>query len=360
MKIELKEITVADLVSGYADNADEGVVGYGGRLDIRPKYQREFIYKDEQRNAVIDTLRKDFPLNVMYWAVRDDGNFEVIDGQQRTLSICQYVEGNFSYEKLYFDNLQDDQQAQILDYKLTVYLCTGNDSEKLDWFKTINIAGEELTNQELRNAVYSGAWVTDAKRYFSKRGCVAYSVGGQYLKGAPIRQEYLETAIKWMNGGDIEAYMAKHQHSAKAKPLWEYFQAVIAWVEAVFPNYRKEMKGLGWGFFYNRFKGKKHNAGKLESEIARLMQDDDVTNKKGVYEYALTREERHLNIRAFTDNQKREAFERQKGVCGKCGEKFAMKEMEADHITPWSTGGKTHSDNCQMLCKKCNREKGGR
>ena len=168
MEIELKEITVRELADGYEDNAENGVKGFGGKLDIRPPYQREFIYKDKQRDAVIDTLTRDFPLNVMYWAVRDDGDFEVIDGQQRTISVCQYVEGDFAFNNKYFHNLQDDEKKQILDYKLMVYLCSGTDSEKLEWFKIINIAGEKLTDQELRNAVYSGSWVSDAKRYFSK------------------------------------------------------------------------------------------------------------------------------------------------------------------------------------------------
>jgi len=362
MKIELKEITVAELADGYADRADEGVVGYGGRLDIRPKYQREFIYKDAQRDAVIDTLRKDFPLNVMYWAVRGDGGFEVIDGQQRTISICQYVQGDFSFDDLFFHNLQDDRRRQILDYKLTVYLCTGADSEKLEWFKTINIAGEELTGQELRNAVYSGAWVTDAKRYFSKRNCAAHGLGGDYLSGVANRQEYLETAIKWLAGGKahIESYMGKHQHDAEAKPLWEHFCAVIDWVKAVFPNYRREMKGLDWGAFYAEFKDAKLDAKKLESEVARLMQDDDIKKKSGIYAYLLTGGERHLNIRAFTAAQKRGAFERQQGKCPECKEEFGIDEMEGDHITPWRDGGKTEPDNCQMLCKECNRRKGGR
>ncbi|MDD9817541.1 MAG: DUF262 domain-containing protein, partial [Gammaproteobacteria bacterium] len=262
MKIELKEITVAELADGYADKADEGVVGYGGRLDIRPKYQREFVYGPAKRDAVIDTLRQCFPLNVMYWAVRDDGGFEVIDGQQRTISICQYMHGDFSFEDLFFHNLQDDQQKQVLNYKLTVYLCTGSDSEKLNWFKIINIAGEQLTGQELRNAVYSGAWVTDAKRYFSKHGCAASGLGGDYLSGSAIRQEYLETAVKWLAGGksNIESYMGKHQHDKNAEPLWEHFRAVIAWVQKVFPKYRREMKGLDWGAFYAEFKDEKFDA----------------------------------------------------------------------------------------------------
>jgi hypothetical protein len=168
MNIDLKEIKVRDLTNGYQDNAENGVVGFSGKLDIRPPYQREFIYKDKQRDAVINTVTKIFPLNVMYWAVREDGNFEIIDGQQRTISICQYVNNDFSINGLAFHNLPKDKQEQILDYKLMVYFCSGTDSEKLDWFETINIAGEELTPQELKNAVYSGSWVSDAKRYFSK------------------------------------------------------------------------------------------------------------------------------------------------------------------------------------------------
>ena len=176
MKITLKEISVRDLTNGFEDNNDDGVIGYGGVLDIRPPYQREFIYKDKQKEAVIDTINKNYPLNVMYWAV-NEGGFEVIDGQQRTISICQYVNGDFAYMFRYFHNLQKDEQDRILNYKLMIYLCEGNDSEKLEWFRTINIAGEKLTEQELRNAVYSGSWVSDAKRYFSKNGCAAYGLG---------------------------------------------------------------------------------------------------------------------------------------------------------------------------------------
>ena len=360
MKIELKEITVRDLTDGYEDNQENGVIGYGGKLDIRPPYQREFIYKDKQREAVIDTITKDYPLNVMYWAVREDGNFEVVDGQQRTISISQFVEGDFAFKSRYFHNLQKDEQEQILNYKIMVYLCSGTDSEKLEWFKTINIAGEKLTDQELRNAVYSGSWVSDAKRYFSKNGCAAYGLGGDYLNGTPIRQEYLETTIKWISNDDIEHYMAKQQHEPNANDLWLYFQSVINWVKVVFPKYRKEMKGIQWGFLYNEFKDKNFDHKKLEEEITQLMQDEDVTNKKGIYEYVLTRKEKFLNIRAFTDNQKREAYERQKGICPVCTEEYKIEEMEADHITPWHLGGQTSADNCQMLCKDDNRRKSGK
>jgi hypothetical protein len=361
MNIELKRIAVRELTGGYADNAEAGVVGYGEKLDIRPPYQRNFIYKDKQRDAVIETVRRDYPLNVMYWAVRDDGHYEVIDGQQRTLSICRYVNGDFSIKGLAFHNLQDDQQQQILDYNLMVYFCSGTDSEKLEWFKTINIAGEKLTDQELRNAVYAGPWTADAKRYFSKTGCPAYGIASKYLKGSAIRQDYLETAIDWHSQRKIAEYMSQHQHDENATPLWHYFQRVINWVNATFPNYRKEMKGVEWGHLYNQFQGAPFDTDKLEKQIAKLMMDEDVTSKSGIYSYVLDADERHLSIRAFSGSNKREAYERQKGVCPKCDDhkNLALEEMEADHITPWRQGGKTTPANCQMLCKEHNRRKAG-
>ncbi|MFA5210980.1 MAG: DUF262 domain-containing protein [Patescibacteria group bacterium] len=359
MKIQLKQIKIKDVVNGYVNNDEEGVVGYGGKLNIRPKYQREFVYKDDKRNAVLDTINKGFPLNVMYWVKNEDGTFEVLDGQQRTISFCEYIAGKFSLNNLYFHNLTDTDQKQILDYELMIYFCEGNDKEKLDWFKIINIAGEKLTDQELRNAIYTGPWLTDAKRYFSKTGCAAYGLASDYLTGSAIRQEYLETIINWISNGKIEKYMGTHQHEPNANELWLYFQSVINWMKAVFPEYRKEMKGIDWGFLYNEFKNGKFDSKKLEKEIVKLLQDEDVTKKSGVYSYVLTGDEKYLNIRAFTPNQKREAYEKQKGICKKCKEHFEIDEMEADHIKPWSKGGKTISENCQMLCKECNRRKSG-
>lgn len=360
MKIQLKEITIRELTDGYVDDQEKGVKGYGGRLDIRPPYQREFIYKDKQRSAVIDTITKKFPLNVMYWAACNDNEFEVIDGQQRSISIAQYVKGVFSFNGRYFHNLQDNEKEQILNYKLMIYQCEGTDSEKLEWFKTINIAGEKLTDQELRNAVYHGSWVSDAKRYFSKNGCAAYSIGSGYLNGTAIRQDYLETVIKWVSENNIEEYMGKNQHQPKAGELWEYFEKVIDWTKTVFSEYRKEMKGLPWGELYNRYKDEEFNSIELEKQITKLMKDEDVTKKSGIYAYLLTREERHLHIRAFSDKQKTETYERQNGNCAICGEHFELSEMEADHITPWHQGGHTTSENCQMLCKSDNRKKGGK
>ena len=358
MNIALKEITVRELVNGYKDNNDDGVVGYGGTLDIRPPYQREFVYDVKERNAVINTLQKNFPLNVMYWAVRESGDFEVIDGQQRTISICQYVNGDYSIDGLAFHNLPKDKIEQILNYPLMVYFCSGTDSEKLDWFETINIAGKVLTEQELRNAVYSGSWVSDAKLYFSKNS--RPKIGDEYLNGSANRQEYLEKAIDWISEGTIKEYMSKNQHEPNANELWLYFQNVINWVKVTFPKYRKEMKGIEWGKLYNEYRNEKVDAKVLEEEITTLMLDEDVSNKKGIYYFVLTRRERHLSIRTFSDKQKREAFERQNGICIKCNEKFELHEMEADHIKPWHEGGRTLAENCQMMCKHDNRIKSGK
>lgn len=360
MKIELLDLTVRELRDGYKDSAEDGVKAYRGLLDVRPPYQREFVYKDHQRAEVIRTVQRGFPLNVMYWAVNQDGTFEVIDGQQRTISICQYVTGQFALDDLYFHNLKSDAQEQILDYKLTIYLCSGSDTEKLKWFETINIAGEELTRQELRNAVYSGPWVTDAKRFFSKSGCAASAIGSDYVNGSPIRQEYLETAIAWIAPNSINSYMAENQFNPSANELWLHYQKVIEWVKVTFPNYRREMKGLPWGHLYQEHQAQNLDPKELEHQISALMEDEDVTAKKGIYWYVLSEDEKHLNIRQFSNNQKREAFERQDGKCPRCTKTFEITQMEGDHITPWVEGGKTSSDNCQMLCIECNRRKGSK
>lgn len=360
MKIILKEITIKELAEGYQDNNEGGVIGYSGRLDIRPPYQREFIYNDQKRNAVIDTVKKGFPLNVMYWSDRGGDNYEVIDGQQRTISICQYVHGTFSFEGQYFHNLLPDEKEKILNYKLMVYQCTGTDSERLGWFTTINIAGEELTNQELKNAVYAGPWVTEAKRYFSRAGCPAYQIGHQYLRGSAIRQDYLETTIDWISDGQIEEYMASHQHDQNASDLWRYFQSVIAWIESTFINYRQSMKGVNWGELYKKYGAIKQDTQKFEAETARLMMDDEVEHKSGIYPYLLDRDERHLGLRVFSESMKIQAYEKQAGICPICKKHFEMHEMEGDHIVPWRLGGKTFIENLQMLCRIDNRKKSGK
>ena len=357
MKIELKDLKVGELVEGYRNDGEGGVVGYGGKLDIRPPYQREFVYKDKEREAVIDSIMKSFPLNVMYWSVRDNDTYEIIDGQQRTISIAQYVKGAFSVDGRFFHNLQDDEQEQILGYQLMIYLCSGTDSERLDWFRIVNIAGKKLTDQELRNAVYAGTWVTDAKRYFSKSSGPAAGLGGDYLSGEPKRQDYLETAVKWISEGKIEDYMGRHQHDQNAKPLWEYFQAVIAWIKSTFTEYRSSMKGVDWGSLYNAYKDAELNPVKIEAEVEQLLDDDEVQRESGIYPYILTREAKRLHLRSFDKRMRRRIHRKQNGICAICEKEFKLGEMEADHITPWSEGGKTVEENCQMLCKKCNREK---
>jgi len=365
MQITEKKITVGEVCSGYSNDAEEGVTGYNGMLDIRPKYQREFVYRDSQRDEVIRTVIKGLPLNVMYWCKvkKEDGTegYEVLDGQQRTISLCEYVDGSFSVDDKYFYNLPEDKKNDILNYELFVYVCDGTDSEKLDWFRIINIAGEQLTDQELRNAVYAGSWTADAKRYFSKTGCAAGTLAGDYLKGSSIRQEYLETAIYWaasLEGKTIEKYMAEHQNDPSAIQLWNYFRSVIDWVQAIFPKTRKEMKGLPWGLFFNEH-GKRTDLDpkELEVKIQKLLGDEDVTKKSGIYEYLLTGDERKLSIRAFDRRDALAAYERQDHKCPLCEEIFEFEEMQADHIKAWSKGGHTTPDNCQMLCRDCNLKK---
>lgn len=366
MKIDLNRIPVREVIADYKDSAELGVTAYGGKLDIRPKYQREFVYTGKQRDEVLNTIKNGFPLNVMYWVKTDQGGFEVLDGQQRTISVGQYVNNDFSLDNRFFHNLTAEEQNLILDYELMIYFCEGTDKERLDWFKIINIAGEKLTEQEIRNAVYTGPWLSDAKLKFSKRNCVAYLLandGGQLVSGDTIRQEYLETALSWINNGEVADYMAKHQHDQNADELWGYFQNVIDWVRQTFTNYRREMKNVNWGLLYNQFKDTELDSVKLEAEIKKLMQDEDVTKKSGIYPYVLNRKESNLSIRAFTDKMKREAYERQEGICAArnaiCGNAhFDISEMEADHITPWADGGPTTAENCQMLCQEDNRRKG--
>ena len=369
MNIELTKIKVSDLFDGYVDNNEEGVRGYHGLLDIRPAYQREFCYNDKQRAAVIDTIIKGFPLNTMYWVRTNDGTFELLDGQQRTLSICQFMNREFSVEVTdgipkYFDP-EDALGQKILNYELMVYVCDGEPSERLDWFRTINIAGEELTDQELLNINYIGSWLTDAKRKFSKTGCIAYKCANKYIKGSPIRQEYLETAIRWISNDNISSYMAEHQQDVNANELWLYFNGVIEWVKTTFGenNYRKEMCGIDWGLLYRKYHNNIYDAKHMEERVNELMSNEEVTDKKGVYEYVLSGEDkelaRKLSKRQFSERDKRTVYERQKGICAITGEHYPIEEMEADHIIPWWNGGITTIDNLQMVWKHANRLKGG-
>lgn len=385
MKIDMYEIPVRKVFEGYQDlsNQEGGVFALNGNLTCRPAYQREFVYKEKQRDEVIQTVRKHFPLNVMYWVRTDkhdenasdsleemltNGTFELLDGQQRTLSIMQYLNSEYPVKwddsKKFFHNLTPDQKDLLLDYKLNIYICEGSQSEVLDWFKIINYSGESLTDQESRNAIYTGPWLSDAKRYFSKTNCAASQLGSKLMTGSPIRQDLLETALKWIteiNKQQPEDYMAVHQNDANCNELWAYFNAVITWVNMLFPKYRPIMKGQPWGELYNHYhENNNYDAQSFETEITELLLDDEVGNNKGIYQYLFSREEKHLSLRSFSDKDKMAQYEKQGGICPICKHHFEINEMEGDHIVPWHDGGKTEPKNLQMLCKHCNRTKSGK
>lgn len=373
MTIKRMEVTVGEITNGYVNNEEQGVRGYDGRLDIRPPYQREFIYNDKKQKAVIDTVLKGYPLNVMYWVRRSDDAecpYEVMDGQQRTLSICEYVAGKFSYEFKNFFNQPADVQKRILNYELSVYVCEGEPSEKLEWFKTINIAGEELKEQEMNNAVYAGPFVSDAKRHFSKSNCGAYRLAKDLVNGSPMRQDFLAKALAWIAEHETRAgspkcavdYMAQHQHDPNANNLWSYFQNVINWSLTNFDvkRFKKVMKGVDWAFLYDTFGGQTLDSVKIGCRISELMGDSEIKKPIGIIPYVLTGDEHYLDLRTFDDKTKLAAWERQKHKCAMCGEEFDFEFMEGDHITPWCKGGRTVESNCQMLCRECNRRKGGK
>ena len=362
LQITTKDVSIKDLVHGYKDSGEEGVVAYDGNLDIRPPYQRELVYSMEQMQNVIRSVIKGFPISVMYWSDNGDGTYELLDGQQRTLSICKFVAGDYSIDNRYWFNLTQSEKDAVLDYKLQVYTCTGSDTDKLDWFGIINIAGEKLTTQELRNAVYRGPWLTDAKKKF-RVGGPAVDISDKYLKKNALRQELLETALSWKADAEkttIEDYMAKNQNEESAAELWQYFQEVISWAKRIFPMKRRELTNINWGFLYEAYVAQGRptlKADALETEIKRLLLDDDVTNKRGIYAYLIFRDLKYLNIRQFSSSMRSAVYTKQEGLCAKCKAKTDISGMEADHITPWSKGGKTVIDNCQMLCLKCNRTK---
>ncbi len=406
MSINLTQIKLRDLFDGYVNSDEDGVVGYHGRLDIRPKYQREFIYSDKEQVAVVDTVKKGFPLNTIYWAVARDENgqkilkngeetYELMDGQQRTISICEFLANHIVVNFQKFFNIQKstpDIAEKILDYELQVYICDGSVSDKLAWFRTINIAGKQLTEQELLNAQYVGEWLTKAKYWFSRTNCSAQETivvkghkAADYMNGSPIRQDYLATVLKWIadykglpeRTAEGDAYMAEHQGDPDAGDIKSYYMGVIDWIGGKFKAYRKEMKGLPWGIYYNKYqrgeyKGQfiEKSADEIETEIARLIEDDEIDgNIKGIYEYIIDGEEKHLSLRAFDRKTAAKIYEKQKYTCPYCEKKigghtypegkhsYELKDMEADHIVPWSKGGKTEESNCQMLCKWHNGHK---
>lgn len=367
MEINLKKVRIADLTQGFTDKGEQGVVGLDGNLDIRPAYQREFVYDEKKQIAVIDTITRGYPLGTLYWVENGDGTYEVLDGQQRILSICNYVAGNYAYENKYYTNLYPTERKAFDEYELMVYVVKGsNEVEKLRWFERINITGEKLTAQELLNINYLGSWLSSAKRIFSKSNCPAYGLGNKYVKGSPIRQEYLETVIDWISKRDgisnVE-YMSRHQHDANANEMWLYFNSVMMWVQTTFPKYRKEMLGLPWGLLYNKYGKNTYDPEALEKRINELFANEEVTDHRGIYEFVLSGEDEdlacRLSKRAFSNSDKRTAYERQNGICPICGEPYPIEEMEGHHKVSWVNGGTTTLDNLQMVCKKCHHSMNG-
>lgn len=374
MKINMIKLPVRDLITGYYEDENTNrVVAWGGKLDVRPEYQREYVYKDKERDAVINTVLNGFPLNIMYFVDRKDGNYEVLDGQQRIISICRYAKNQFSvkipaatggFNTVNFPNLFDEQLDALLNYELMVYICEGTEKEKIEWFQTINIAGEELEKQEILNAVLHSAWLTDAKSAFSRRNCAAHRLYGKYMAGDYIRQKYLETVFYWaadsegITGKDaVEQYMKKHRADENADAVWSYFENVFKWANKTFGAYDKTMKGVSWGLLYNAHKDDNVDPVKIQYELQRLMTDPEVEKKAGIYEYLLTGEEKSLHLRAFAAEDRITMYKKQNGLCAICGKPFDIKEMHADHIKPWSKGGKTTLENGQMLCTTCNLKK---
>ncbi len=386
----LDNLTLRDLVNGYHDNGENGVIAFGGKLNVRPAYQRAFVYEPADRDRVMQSVYNNLPLNVMYWAKNPDGTFEIVDGQQRTISMCQFITNddgdgnpiaiNFDGKRTQtFENLSSEKQNQILDdYKLQIYVCDGTDDEKLDWFHTINIAGKTMTEQELLNADYTGVWLTSAKQYFSKKtnnSAINFAFYDNDIKHSLLsvsgedanRQDLLELVLQWIidtnttEHPEIKYYMAKHRSDENADELINYYKSVISWVKQTFPIYRREMRGLPWGILYNKYHDKNYDSVALENELLRLFElydiDPDGLKKAGFYEYVLSGNRTLIWHRTFSDKQKRTAYQNQNKCCGgRCGRSLPLNVLEAHHKIAFVDGGETTINNCVMLCHDCHAD----
>ena len=385
MEIERITVTVEELCKGFVDESEldieDGVYAYGGKLCVRPKFQRSFVYSPAQENAVIDTVLKGFPLNIMYWVDNGDGTYDCLDGQQRTLSLCHFFDGITSYKGAWLNNggktyihtlkrISPELLNKFMNYQLEVYVCRGDKLERMEWFKTINIAGEELTTQELRNANYVSEWLTDAKKYFSKANasssakCPAERVGESYTKKNANRQELLEQVISWYVGSkkdeDICNFMESQMGKKDASELWNYFNNVIDWVKEVFPGvYDDGMKTVDWGTLYNNHNEDDIDPDEVGDKFNELIgykasKELDISVAK-ICEYCITRDDSLLKHRAFNDAMKTTLYNRQNHICPDCGQHFMKADMEAHHIVPWYKGGITELSNGVMLCKACHK-----
>lgn len=393
MKTALRtDITVKQICEGFVYNELEGkgLFGLAGKLTIQPEYQRNYIYADGKRDvAVIDSVLKGYPLGLIYFnTVTENGEkrFEVLDGQQRITSLGRFLTHKLAIKdengmEQYFSGLPRDKQEKILDTKLLIYECDGEESEIKDWFRTINIAGIPLNRQEINNAVYFGPFVTLAKAVFSNSGNTNTQKWSCYIKGSVNRQDYLATALEWISakqGMSVEEYMSKHRRDDNISELEGYFNSVIDWVNAVFDTVYDEMCGLDWGRLYEIHHNTPYDPHKLGDKVNHLYYDDCVKNKRGIFEYVLggCTDHKLLDIRVFDDTTKKYVYNwqteaaKKEGVsnCPLCAlgheanrtKIWDLKEMDADHVTAWSKGGATDVDNCQMLCKTHNRAKGNR
>lgn len=383
MKTTLKTYTVREMVSGFVYNESEGKGLYGldGKLTIQPEYQRNYIYADGKRDvAVGDSLVKGYPLGLLYFVRNDDGSLEVLDGQQRITSIGRFVQDKFAVgaggTEQYFKSLNTDQREAVLDSELLVYLCEGTEAEIKQWFETINLAGVPLNGQELLNAVYSGPFVTAARRVFSRSDNASIAKWANYVRGSANRQDYLAAALDWVSGGDAAKYMAAHRTDTGIGELQKRFDDVIGWVSATFTEVRPEMKGLDWGRLYAEHGAKPFAPATVEARVAALYADHAVTSKRGVFEYVLggESERKLLHVRVFDRATTAAAYARQTAAakaagvsnCPVCAsgtnanrsKVWPESGMEADHVSAWSVGGASTAVNCEMLCKPHNRAKG--
>ena len=386
MITELKtNITIKDICEGFTYNEYEGkgLFGLAGRLTIQPEYQRNYIYADGKKDvAVIDSILKGYPLGLIYFNKVGE-KLEVLDGQQRITSFGRFVTDKFAIKdsngmEQYFSGLAEDLQKKILETKLLIYECEGTESEIKEWFKTINIAGVPLNEQELLNAIHSGEFVTKAKETFSNSQNANIQKWSAYISGNVNRQDFLHAALDWVSKGNISDYMSRHRHDTEITELVSYFNSVIDWISSVFSDVESEMKGLEWGKYYELYHKNSYNPVEVSKKLKELYSDFFVKNKKGIYEYILDgcKQPQLLDIRMFDEPTKKTVYTKQtaaaesKGIsnCPLCAigtdgnqnRIYKLTEMDADHVTAWSKGGSTDISNCQMLCKTHNRAKGNK
>ncbi|WP_373109623.1 HNH endonuclease family protein [Enterococcus hirae] len=384
MKTILKQYNVEEITKGFVYNEYEGkgLFGLSGKLTIQPEYQRNYIYADGKRDvACIDSILKGYPLGLIYFNKVSDDSFEVLDGQQRITSIGRFITEKFAIidsnnNRNYFSGLSKDQQQKILNYELLIYECEGSESEIKEWFKTINIAGIPLNEQELRNAIYSGPFVTEAKQEFSNSGNAKQQKWQSYIKGVVNRQDILQEALNWVSRGNIDTYMSQHRYDTNINDLKNYFNTVIEWASSVFVNIEKEMRGLNWGLLYETYHRNSYNPSDIETRVRELFADPDITKRAGIFEFILGGEKNPslLHIRAFSETDKKSKYHEQTNHAKENGTSncpicitdleyqhtdhiWKYSEMAGDHIVPWSKGGKTERDNLQMLCTHHNSMK---